>query len=297
MSRFYQAYTDLPKLKQMLIDARQIAGHADGYMTIGDVVWRMFQNNTFRPEQNIRVWEDITGQIIGFNWYSPHRNDFEIQVHPHWRGKLEVEMLDWVLGVAQRHAPNQPLVTSSPDNDTGWMALLESRGYVRTNDESMYCNIRSLTEAIPPPPQNGFVLREVQSTDLEERVAAHRDVWYPSKVTYDAYINMRTQTDYDAELDLVAIVPNSQIVAYATAWLDLANKIGEFEPVGTRLAFQRQGYGKAVLLEGLQRMKTKGAETALVYCYEHNLPFYASVGFKPISKWFTYQLLSPTTNR
>ena len=297
MSRFYQAYTDLPKLKQMLIDARQIAGHADGYMTIGDVVWRMFQNNTFRPEQNIRVWEDITGQIIGFNWYSPHRNDFEIQVHPHWRGKLEVEMLDWVLGVAQRHAPNQPLVTSSPDNDTGWMALLESRGYVRTNDESMYCNIRSLTEAIPPPPQNGFVLREVQSTDLEERVAAHRDVWYPSKVTYDAYVNMRTQADYDAELDLVAVVPNSQIVAYAIAWLDLANKIGEFEPVGTRLAFQRRGYGKAVLLEGLRRMQAKGAETALVYCYEHNLPFYASVGLKPISKWFTYQLLSPTTNR
>lgn len=289
MSRFYQAHTDLPKIKQMLVDARRIAGHAAGYMTIGDAVWRMFQNNSFRPEQHIRVWENASGDIVGFNWYSPRRNDFEIQVHPHWQGKIEADMLDWVLAHAKSNAGNATLAASAPDCDAAWMQLLESRQFTRS-DEVMYCNSRALADPIAPPITEGFVVRDVLPTDLEERVAIHRDVWHPSKVTYDAYVNLRSQADYDPELDLVAVVPNAHIVAYAIAWLDAANQVGEFEPVGTRPAFQRRGYGKAVLLEGLRRMQAKGANTALVYCYPHNLPFYASVGFKPISKWFTYDL-------
>jgi predicted N-acetyltransferase YhbS len=167
------------------------------------------------------------------------------------------------------------------------MAVFAKRGFVR-DDWALYCNLCDLTQPIPNLPTDGFVVREVQPGEYEERVAAHRDVWHPSVVTFESYAQLRAQAGYEPNLDLVAVVPNMLIASYCHGWMDYPNKIGEFEPVGTRKAHQRKGYGKAVLLEGLRRMKALGADTAMVYCLEHNLPFYGSVGFKPISKWLGF---------
>ncbi len=73
-----------------------------------------------------------------------------------------------------------------------------------------------------------------------------------------------------------------------TVWFDDVTRTGDFEPVGTAPAHQRRGLGKAVMCEGLRRLKRMGATLAFVGSYTppaHAL--YASVGFTE------YDLLEP----
>ena len=73
--------------------------------------------------------------------------------------------------------------------------------------------------------------------------------------------------------------------------MDAANGVGELEPVGQRPGFRRRGLARAIVLEGLRRMKARGARTALVCFDGDNAParrLYESVGFEVCSTIYTY---------
>ena len=71
-------------------------------------------------------------------------------------------------------------------------------------------------------------------------------------------------------------------VARATTWLDELNGAGLFEPVETDEGFRRLGLARAVMTEGLHRMRAAGMRTARV---EHDVTnaaaaaLYESLGF------------------
>ena len=60
---------------------------------------------------------------------------------------------------------------------------------------------------------------------------------------------------------------------------------------GTHPGFQRKGLGKAVVCEGLRRMKARGMATAIV-CAEYDntaaQKLYESVGFRTVNRMCTY---------
>jgi mycothiol synthase len=88
---------------------------------------------------------------------------------------------------------------------------------------------------------------------------------------------------YVRDLDIVAIAPNQSLAAFALCWVDPANKVGQFEPVGTAPEFRQQGLGQAVLYEGLRRMQQHGAERVIVIVESADVAacrLYASVGFE-----------------
>jgi ribosomal protein S18 acetylase RimI-like enzyme len=90
----------------------------------------------------------------------------------------------------------------------------------------------------------------------------------------------------------VAALPGGNFASYCICWLDAANQIGEFEPVGTRPAYRGQGIGKAVIVEGLRRLRDAGAHTAIVYTPRHNEPaqkLYLSAGFQIVASEFLYR--------
>ena len=71
----------------------------------------------------------------------------------------------------------------------------------------------------------------------------------------------------------------------------MINRTGEFEPVGTRPAFRRQGLGKAVIAEGLRRLKARGATDAIVYTPHSNgsaVALYESAGFRIAGSEYDY---------
>jgi ribosomal protein S18 acetylase RimI-like enzyme len=123
-------------------------------------------------------------------------------------------------------------------------------------------------------------------------VELHRAVWAPSRVTLDAYRRLRGVPGYRSELDLVAVAPNGDFAAYCICWLDAKNRTGEFEPVGASPDYRRQGAGRAVMLEGLRRLRDLGAETAIVYTSANNSPavaLYEAVGFRRYDEEHYYE--------
>ena len=60
-------------------------------------------------------------------------------------------------------------------------------------------------------------------------------------------------------------LPQTKVAGSAyTIWFDPVNAVGLFEPVGTHPDFQGQGLGKAVMAEGLRRMKAAGMRRAIL---------------------------------
>jgi ribosomal protein S18 acetylase RimI-like enzyme len=265
------------------------------YWHVGDVWWGLYQNTVFDPRDNIWLWID-DGTPVGFAWFDSR--GVSVQVCPGYvnADALEDEMLSW----AEHHRRALPvgsdgasmLMATAFEHDARRAALLARRGYERTGTP-MYHFHRSLSEPIPAAsPLPGITVRHVGGEDeWPERVATHREVWHPSRVTLEAYQRLRVTPGYTPELDLVAVTPDGTFASYCICWLDPVNRTGEFEPVGTRPAFRQQGLGKAVIAEGLRRLKAHGATDAIVYTPHYNgsaVALYESAGFRIAGSEYDY---------
>lgn len=284
-SRTYQP-ADLERLCAFLARCHQLSDAPDDFIHPGDLVWRTLQHAHYQPEREMNIWE-MGGETAGF--VQQKRLSFDFIAAPWLAREGRRELMAAMLAHAERqgraHGLEGNLLTSISKGDLESALALQAAGYVRNSDD-MYALERSLSQEIPPVKlPEGFVVRHPQEGELEQRVDIHREVWHPSRFTLESYLNIRSAPVYRPDLDLVAVTPEGQFASYCIVWYDPINRVGEFEPVGTRKAWERRGLGKAVLLEGFRRLQTLGAEKAVVYCYEDNLPFYASVGFAEANRW------------
>ena len=285
LSRPFDPLTDPARVIEFIAAANQQQPE-QGYVHVGDVLWRLYQNSVFDPTQHFRLWEDEEGQLLGFAWHD-RPDKILFQIRPDLRGThlLEPAMLAWGEPLIDTTSPayDGHLWVSIADTDPSTIATLKALGFER--NEWFMVNMRhplaNPVESPPLPP--GYTVRAVgDEAEWSQRVDLHRDVWNPSKVTLDAYQRLRQQAGYDPELDLVVVAPDGQLVAYCICWFDAVNRTGEFEPVGTRAAFRGRGLGKIVIYEGLRRLQAKGAHTAYVVTTGTNIAaqrLYESAGF------------------
>lgn len=294
-----RAYTDAdrPRLREFMQSLRR-AG-APGCWHVGDLAWGLFlMSIRFDLAANVRLWQDGQARLLGFAWFNPGDGSLLMQVRPgSHRPEVEDQMLAWAEARWQAVVRGQPegkprrLMTGAFADDMDRCAWLERRGFVR--GEGSYIHFqRSLAEPIPEPQlPPGFTVRPIAGEpEVATRASAHREAFGSLRVTDDQYRRLRQMPEYLPELDVVAAGPDGVIGAFCQGWLDPANKVGEFEPVGTRPSHQRRGLAQAVLLEGLRRMKALGMETAFV-CTEHDNPaqkLYEAVGFGVSNTDFDY---------
>jgi len=111
---------------------------------------------------------------------------------------------------------------------------------------------------------------------------------------------------YDPQLDLMVMAPDGTPAAGCICWVDPVNRVGLFEPVGTRPQFRRQGLATALMLGGLQRLRERGIQVALVIGAhpgkeEKSTEFtssrfvYEAVGFQLLRRLYTYHKVFATT--
>lgn len=310
----YRGQEDVPQMRELLVSRRASAGH--GCWHVGDLVWRLFlHSRQYDLQETVRLWEDSAGNLLGFAIFSPPaaRTGFELQVHPQARGVLEDQMLDWLEAYWRETMPAslraegetisrndiQPetgLYTDVGvyDDDASQVAALERHGYVRTEPSGALL-LRPLNEPIPLPSlPAGFTVHQVAGEhEVANRASAHREAFNSTRTTDEHYLRLMHTPGYTPELDLVAVAPDGTFGAFCIGWVDPVNKAGEFEPVGTRPAFRRQGLARAVLLEGLRRFKVCGAESAIVGPIDFNEDaarrLYRSIGFRAINTVHTYK--------
>jgi mycothiol synthase len=285
-NRDLAGFEDLPTVTRFFDEARALVGHDKGFLHAGDVWWRYGQ---YEPElQQFRLWFEAE-QLIGLGWVIAFDSgDFlEIHLHPMLEDALHDtvarEILDW----AVRRCNAEVRSTCTPNN-TRLIAALESAGCVLDDFEMLIYALDLNNPLLEVELPDGFRARQVLEDEFEERVSVHRDAFDPSKFTPQRYARVRSMPGYRADLDLVVSTPQNQFASFCIVWL--SDGVGEFEPVGTRAAFRRQGLGRAVMLEGLKRLKAFGGHRAIVYSEPKNRAFYESCGFVVVNRWQDYLL-------
>lgn len=294
IARFYHAHgSDLETLKNFFTTARALTGHHTGYLHAGDVMWRLTLKDDVGPENNICFWEDASFGTVGVACFFGVK-DFEFHLHqslPDDRfHHLAVQMLEWAearyLELAARDDEAEGIITQAPATNISMQAALEQAGFERDDYEN-FIYLRDLTQPIPNIglPQ-GYTVRHVIEGDFEERIRVHQDAWDSPYFTIKRYHRVRSISGFIPELDLVVVSSEGVFTAYCIAWR--SGGVGEFEPVGTRVRYRKQGFGRAVILEGCRRLRDEGAHTATVYSYPENRGFYEACGFQVVNQWLGY---------
>ena len=256
-------------IQQLALEQRRLLG-ARAQWHVGDLAWNLRQHEGIEDEWDMRLWiED--GRLLAWSWLKRDGSgQLEYDVHPD-----HLHLLDQILANPAARA------AFAFADDGERRAALERHGFTRPG-EAMHYLARDLPEASEPPPlPPGFRYRTVGSDDVPERVAIHREVWAPSRVTESSYAQVRAQWPYRESLDCVVEAPDGRFAAYCLCWPDDAHRVGEFEPVGVRTDFRRRGLGAAVCTFALKRLHEEGGRQAIVYCAtEPACALYRSLGFR-----------------
>jgi ribosomal protein S18 acetylase RimI-like enzyme len=253
------------------------------------------------PRHHIRLWHD-GNKLVAFAILGEDPA-FDCQVLPdyEWSG-IEEEALNWAeacireLRKVDGKSWSGHLVAGSRQDDTKRLAFLERHGFQYSGDFAEVNMLRSLAEIIPDSELPvGFQVREVSGTDdLSDRAAIQRDVWQPwtvGHVSDEDYARFMKLPGYQRQLDLVTLTPEGVIAAYVNGWIDPINRIGDFGPVGARLAYRRLGLTRAALLEGLRRMKSLGMDRVCISTGVSNTAaraLYESIGFRIVNRYLDY---------
>jgi len=294
-NRPFRDDNDLAAMLTLVSAAASHDGLDAGHLYRGDVVWSLYQHLAIDPTTRARLFEDDAGTLRGFVLLYPPQG-FIVEVNtalPDVDATI-AEMVRWTEAHLTSTAPADTPVTTLeveeiPTTNPGLATALTALGYRPSGEAPFQLNHRDLRGEIEEPVlPEGAEVRQVDVDDvaeLEARVALHREVWESSKFSLEGYERLRTKPVYRPDLDLVAVTPEGELASYCIVWWDPELRAAEFEPVGTSTRFRRQGYAKAMLLEGMRRLQAIGATDAVVACEtnEKRAPsrrLYASAGFR-----------------
>jgi GNAT superfamily N-acetyltransferase len=267
--------------------------------TVGELAWSMGppQDATETPRMH-RLWRDgervvAWGVIFPPTMSRVTADRMEMskaglvwQVHPE-----RLELLDGILDWFAAEVPDATRQTFARSSNADAIARIEARGYAHDAGAPWdLLNMRDLREIEEPSLPVGYRLTTMREiADVARRVAVHRAAWEPSGLTEEKYAGAMSSWPYRAEFDFVVEAPDGTLATSALGWYDDANRVGEFEPVGTHPAHRRLGLARAVLLFGLQRFRDAGAQHAIIGCrgddaYPIPKLVYESIGFRELSR-------------
>jgi ribosomal protein S18 acetylase RimI-like enzyme len=257
----------------------------------GDVLH--FMSNTLRGRdlsQYLYLYEaeDVIQAIIMIN---PARfAAFNLMIAPSIRtADLEHTLIQWAeaseQALMQAAGISKPISSDVMDCDGALQNAMRASDYSPEAAPYILLTERSLETAIPDsvlPP--GFTIRSVAGEQeaawvIEAHVSAFNSNW-----TADEYVHVMRTPGFDIDREVVVVAPDGRCAAFLIYWLDPTTRAGLFEPVGCHVDFQRQGLTRALMYEGMRRMKARGMTRAIVNHLADNpvsTGFYRSLGFAP----------------
>jgi ribosomal protein S18 acetylase RimI-like enzyme len=283
----------------LLVEGRQ-ANNGTYYIHTGDLLWWLFYPpRPFDFSQHIFLWEEA-GRLLGWCLLTPEEGYMDVFICPRERGSARVESLyAWAEArltdrvKAQGGSSIRQMLVREDDT---WLSDLKRRSGFTVGDKCMVLNHRELAGPLPDPAlPEGYRVQTVGGIEAGQKRAAASHAAFGSRLPFDQYWpryrRFMESPAYAPERDLIAVAPDGRAASFCVFWLDPVNRAGYFEPVGTHPDFQRRGLGRAVLCEGLRRMKDQGMLTATVCAYDDNraaIGLYESVGFRIVNKLLTY---------
>lgn len=221
--------------------------------------------------------DEIVALLVAEGGYG----DVHISVHPanrtleHERAFLNVAE-DRLASRIEEHG--RRLVVWVPEVDGLRREAVRERGYrlLPGAEHQWRCDLGSEAPDCSPPP--GYTIRSLgDGLELLERCYASGlgfhdgdiQIAVENRVDPTWYRNIQSAPLYRRDLDLVACAADGSIAAFCTCWFDDVTRTAYIEPVATVPAHQRRGLGRALLMEGLRRLRHVGARRAFVGGHSH----------------------------
>lgn len=267
------------------------------YMHPGCLDWAThYPPDEAANRRNLWLWERVDEDpptLEAWAIFLPNEGSFDLFVHPQIHGTpLHESVMDEYVVWAEARAREAGLKQIWPfwamDYDLVLDRLMKARGFVVVQvDPAPPLFERTLDELPAIQLPEGFTVQGVRHLDDGRLRAQVTHSAFQSSNDWDSYWARYAQfigsAVYDGERDLFVRSPDGRGASACTLWFDPVNAVGLFEPVGTHRDFQGLGLGKAVMAEGMRRMKAAGMHRAIVGFDPNNvaaLALYTSLGFR-----------------
>jgi len=272
------------------------------YIHPGDLGWWMFYNDhdDSHWHEYVHIW-DLNHRPCGWSLIDPDWYSFDFFLMPEMHGSTEeAYILDWSIQklteIVQAGGGKKIRTMWISENDEDRIEQLEKRGFVQSPYAMGYMEHplnTHIPEMVVPP---DFTVHSLQGeSDLQRRAAASFNAFRSNKdfdEYWPRYQRFMRSPVYHPDFDLVMESADGRFASFCIIWPDPVNQIGLFEPVGTHSEFRRRGLGRAVITEGLNRLKAYGMRRAMVCVDDKNpgaLQLYRAVGFEIKHQLLTYE--------
>jgi mycothiol synthase len=313
--RPYNEQIDHHRIDELLV-AFRAATRVDVYPTI----WRLhllLSSRIWEPPLNTRIWEGAAGELVGFAllWRRRAGDTYlvlEQFLHPlSATAALADAILEWAVlrakTLAQYRAMPLTLYATEPDPLLQIDGHLPTYGFVPTPPDPDIYSIYFERSLQNPCPQllipEGYTIRPLQSTD---ELSEYHALYGFAAVTAEHQQLLLMADEYR---HLVVVNPVGHFVAYCECsvyrkeWQASSQHIGWIDYIGTKKEYQQQGFGKAILLAGLEQLRAWGTEIVMLVTISNNAPairLYENVGFtrKNIPERSSYEMsITPMAER
>ncbi len=290
IKRQYTGEVDLKLLQDFNAAAITVTDHC-GYLHPGDIPHHIYNGNKhYDPTEIMTIWEDGQGVAAWLLLDLGHKS-FDAQVRPDLRGdEFERDVVqcaeDRTVELMRRYGiDGDCLYADAFQGDVARIELLLALGWEADNDLPYILNRMEITAVDVPVLPDGYSFQSAQGVEDAAALAeVHNAAFGGANWTPELYRKVMTSPGYVPERELVIQAPDGTYVAFTVTWYDHLNRTGLFEPVGTHKDFWRRGFGRAIVLHGIQQMAAAGMESATVAHFGQNEAarrLYQSCGFKP----------------
>ena len=286
--RTYQTPQDYQRISAFLIANHQPGNHDGNWL---EPAWEYMHSHPFLHAQylnKIGIWED-DGEIVAVTHFESLPGEAFFQFRPGYEF-LRTEMLDYAEGTLlhpEEQDDGHRLHAYVNDDDTAFTELVHARGYVHIPEED-----RPMAKMIIPDPFPEISLppgfRLVSLADDCDWAKVHRVMWrgfnHPGEpdMSQEELESRRMMFDTltaRRDLKIAVAAPDGAFVAFCGMFFQPQGKFAYVEPVATDPDYRRMGLAKAVVLEGIRRCGSLGADLAYV---GSDQTFYLALRFKVI---------------
>lgn len=224
------------------------------------------------------LWENTDGKIVAaLNHLGG--SELRLHIHPHFRSaELENEILTYAeenfyaTTEDERHYIHMPIF----EDDTQRQEIAKNRGYKKESGWGHH--YRRNLDSIPNTPlPSGYSIRSMGGAEeyparswASWRAFHHDEPNRNYDGDYSWYANLQSAPLYRRDLDIIAVAPDRSIASFCTIFYDDYTRSAVTVLVGTAAEHWQRGLGKAVITEGLRRLKEIGC--TLVFSTAHEEP-------------------------
>jgi len=287
--RAYSGEADLMLLQDFNAAAIAVTDHC-GYLHPGDIPHHLFSGNRFYdPAEVMTIWEDDQG-VAAWLLVGPRHKSYDAQVRPDLRGdEFEREVLEYaddrtVELMRQHDISGDCIFADAFQGDPVRIQLLTALGWEPDNELPYVLNRTEINSVDAPVLPDGFSFQSAKGVEDAAALADVHNASFGVIWTSESYRQVMESPGYDPERELVIQAPDGTFAAFTVLRYDHLNRTGLFEPVGTHKNHWRRGFGRAIMLYGMQQMAAAGMEYVTVAHFGKNEAaqrLYQSCGFKP----------------